>query len=54
MHLAGVVELTTVDDARYANVLSGTRFRLTYPQPTLERWRQTQAHIGNDIDRRDF
>jgi hypothetical protein len=45
MLLAGVVELATVDDARYATVLSGTRFRLTDPQPTLERWRQTQALI---------
>lgn len=47
MHLGGTVELATVDAADYATVLSGTRFRLTDPQRSLERWRRTQAQIGH-------
>jgi len=46
---AGAVTQATVDDAPYAEVVSGLRFRLRDPAPTLTRWRATQELIARPL-----
>jgi hypothetical protein len=46
---AGTVAAASVDDAPYAEVTSGLRFRLRDPEPTLARWRATQELIARTL-----